>query len=128
MKNKITHKIRLSEYYKKNRLKILERRRKRYPLIKDNIRNNRLKYDYGIDLEEYLELFKKQNGVCAICKNAETSINTKTGLPFALAVDHNHITKRVRGLLCKNCNVVLGTLNENIFILEKMINYLKNYA
>jgi hypothetical protein len=43
----------------------------------------------------------------------------------ALAVDHNHISGLVRGLLCRNCNNGLGQFKDNIETLEKAITYLK---
>ena len=54
---------------------------------------------YGINItpKEYLKLLKKQNGVCAIC--GKTNKSKKD-----LAVDHNHETGKVRGLLCTWCN------------------------
>jgi len=65
-------------------------------------RNTFLKRRYGITLEKYNELLKKQNGGCAIC-----GAKPKTR---SLNVDHNHITKQVRGLLCHLCNRALGQL------------------
>lgn len=74
---------------------------------------------YGITLEEYNTLLEKQNFVCAVCKNEYPSDKQ-------LAVDHDHKTNKVRGLLCNNCNVGIGMLNDSIETLEKAINYLKN--
>lgn len=65
-------------------------------------RNSFLKRNYGITLEEYNGLLKKQNGGCAIC-----GAKPKTR---SLNVDHNHKTMWVRGLLCHLCNRALGQL------------------
>lgn len=77
-------------------------------------KNASLKHNYGITLEDYNLMFKKQNGKCFIC-------NT---LKNVLHVDHCHTTNKVRGLLCGNCNKALGLLKDNIDILQTAINYL----
>lgn len=79
-------------------------------------RNSYYKINYGIDIETYKSMFLKQHGVCAICGKAE---KTKR-----LAVDHDHATKKVRGLLCQKCNVGLGYFEDNISLLERAANYL----
>ena len=79
-------------------------------------RNHRLKARYQITLEEYDLLFEKQKGRCAICDKTE---NRK------LAVDHCHVTGKVRGLLCTKCNFGIGYLNHSIPTLESAIKYLR---
>jgi hypothetical protein len=69
---------------------------------------------YGLSEEEYTYLLTKQNESCAIC-NGEIS-----------AVDHNHITGNVRGLLCKSCNTGLGLFKDSIVTLKIAISYLEN--
>lgn len=63
-------------------------------------RRQHLKKKYGLTPEKYTDMFKKQDGVCGICK--------KEPLKFHLAVDHCHKTGDIRGLLCTKCNVSLG--------------------
>ncbi len=76
---------------------------------KDSNRNSLLKKEYGITLQEYVRLFELQNGVCKMCKNPE--------IKKCLAVDHNHKTGKVRGLLCQQCNCMIGFIeNKNLFI------------
>lgn len=79
----------------------------------------KIKEDYGLSLNEYNELFKKQNGNCAICGKNQSVFKYK------LAVDHCHKTNKIRGLLCGKCNTALGSLEDDIIILQKAINYLK---
>ena len=70
----------------------------------------------------YNQLFNKQSGRCAICGIHQNDINKK------LAVDHNHLTGKVRGLLCSKCNMAIGLLGvdiEGITPLKKSINYIK---
>ena len=76
------------------------------------------KSKYGLTEKEYKNLFVKQNNRCAIC-GCEFTENNKG------FVDHNHKTKKVRGLLCTKCNTILGMANDNISILENSIKYLK---
>ena len=73
---------------------------------------------YGITIDEYNLLYKKQNRGCAIC-SVPTGSNDKR-----LSVDHNHQTGEVRGLLCDDCNIGLGKFKDNPNLLAKAINYL----
>ena len=84
-------------------------------------RKQNYKSRYKITVEEYEAIFAKQNGVCAICEKPENL--TKDGKLHALAVDHNHETMQVRGLLCMNCNTRLGYF-EGKNILVKLMAYL----
>ena len=78
---------------------------------------NRLK-TYGLTVEEYNIILQNQNGGCAIC-GAKIGNGSKR-----LGVDHNHITGKVRGILCNACNTGIGLLN-NIELLNKAIEYIK---
>jgi len=79
----------------------------------------RLKYRFGITLEEYESMLEQQNNKCYIC---ETYIQGKD-----IKVDHSHKTKKVRKLLCHNCNTALGLLGEKITLFEKCIDYIKQH-
>ena len=87
---------------------------------KDTKELNRLyqkKNKYNLTKEEYYALFDKQGNKCAIC-GCEFS-KEKRGY-----VDHNHLTKTVRGLLCNRCNFLIGVAHEDVTILQKAIEYL----
>lgn len=75
-----------------------------------------LKRYYGITPAEFDALYKKQNGVCAICSGKSDNKQ--------LAVDHNHLTGTVRGLLCERCNTGLGQFKDNHQSLKNAITYL----
>jgi hypothetical protein len=92
---------------------------------KDNVINSRLKSRFGITLEQYNEMFKKQNGVCAICKMPEKHIDKRFNRPRNLAVDHCHNSKKVRGLLCFDCNSGIGKLKDSYELIMIAANYIK---
>ena len=87
-------------------------------------RNRNLLEIYNITLEDYELMLKSQNGVCAICKRPET-IKNKNNKIDPLSVDHCHTTGKIRGLLCRECNRLLGMLEKEKWI-EKAKEYLKN--
>ncbi len=64
------------------------------------------KHKYGLTAEQYAIIRDRQNNLCAICFQPETS--TLNGKVRNLAVDHNHITTKVRALLCSSCNAHIG--------------------
>jgi hypothetical protein len=82
-----------------------------------------LKANFDISLDDYNEMLVSQSGVCAICKQPETKI--RNGLVTMLAVDHDHVTGVIRGLLCHRCNILLGHCNDNVSILASAISYLQ---
>lgn len=73
---------------------------------------------YGLTLEQYQKIFEKQEGKCQGCKRHESELN------HPLHVDHCHVTKKVRGLLCRECNALIGFAKDNPSILKNLINYL----
>lgn len=105
-----------SAYSKKNpeKIKAIAKRSR----LKDQIRikNNYLKHKYAISWEDYLEISKKQKGLCAICAGPPDGDR--------LFVDHSHTTGRVRGLLCRSCNSGIGQLKDSVVLLKKATRYL----
>lgn len=86
------------------------------------IRDNSLQRMYGITSEDYAEMFEAQGGVCDKCKRPPPNHRKKF-----LAVDHNHETGQVRGLLCDNCNRGIGLLGDTVESLTDAVNYLKKH-
>ena len=82
---------------------------------------HQIKNKYGIDKDEWYWLLKEQNYQCRICKK-EMSIEKNSG---DICVDHDHKTGRVRGLLCKKCNLFIGLAKEDVSILNSAIIYVK---
>lgn len=110
------------EFLSKNKQKIKERDKKRKriynakPEVKERLKEKNLK-QYGLSLDSYEEMLKKQDFKCKICNKQNKSV---------LAVDHDHKTGRIRGLLCFSCNVILGNAKDDEKILLKSIEYLRN--
>lgn len=103
----------------KYRQKILETRReynKRNPEIK---LAQRLR-SFGLTIENYKEMSRRQNGMCAIC-GAEVGDSRGN----RLYVDHNHKTGKVRGLLCSDCNLGIGKFHDDIELMKNAIRYLE---
>ena len=75
-----------------------------------------LKRKYGISLQEYDELLRSQGGVCAICGGTDGDKR--------MAVDHDHASGKVRGILCQRCNRALGLFKDDKVKLRKAISYL----
>lgn len=78
---------------------------------------------YGITEEDFSRLMEAQGGVCAICGQPEW-VTRKDGKIRLLCVDHDHVTGRVRGLLCANCNRAIGLMDDDADRLKKAIYYL----
>lgn len=86
----------------------------------EKIKANTIRKRYGITLEQWDELFQKQEGKCRICEiHRDNSAKD-------LAVDHCHDTGKVRGLLCVRCNRAIGLLNDDPVLLRKAVKYLEN--
>lgn len=82
------------------------------------------KRNFDLSPPEYDAMLRAQNFVCAVCQRPETQILRKTGKLKALAVDHDHVTKEVRGLLCTRCNQLLGSAKDDPQILREAADYL----
>ncbi len=82
-------------------------------------RKQRLKQKFGIDEKQYDSMLQEQGGVCAICGTAE--YNSKN---HRLAVDHDHATGAIRGLLCSMCNTSLGGFRDSPELLKRAADYL----
>lgn len=95
---------RLKEYgklwYKKNRERVQIRERER---------------KYGLSQSGFEAILDSQKGSCAICRK------TFTGIPH---VDHDHVTGKVRGLLCTGCNIGIGHFRDDPLIAVRAASYL----
>lgn len=120
------HKEHRKQYRKQYRLNNIDKLKKYYKLYnhknKEKIKYNTLNYNlrklYGITIDEYEEKLLEQCGNCAICNRPSSDYKRR------LHVDHNHITGKIRGLLCVKCNNGLGCFGEEVSILNNAIKYL----
>lgn len=98
-----------------------------YRLTVEQKRESHLKHRYGISTEIYDAVLTEQGGLCAICKQPPTTGNSRAGQVPKLYVDHCHDTKKVRGLLCNDCNLAIGR-GKTPDVLEAAARYLRYHA
>lgn len=103
---------RVASYQARNPDKIAQYRAR--PKTKAQRRRAHLRFAYGITESDYDRMLAEQNGTCAICGATESP----------LAVDHDHETGAVRGLLCQRCNTGLGQMRDDPEILRAAADYL----
>lgn len=108
-------KLATKEYQQTEAYKESRRKYNKTDKGKETIRRTKYKQRYGITVDQYDQIFKNQNGACAICKKVSDK---------RLVVDHDHVTLEIRGLLCGNCNTALGLLGDDIEALQAAIDYL----
>jgi Recombination endonuclease VII len=77
-------------------------------------RNYHLRRRYGITAEHAAAMLAEQGGLCAICREAAAD-----------HVDHDHVTGRVPGLLCFNCNGALGQFRDRTDLMIRAVDYLR---
>lgn len=94
--------------------------------IKTKQRLWNLRSRYGIDEEFFDALLEAQNNSCGICKRLLNKTDSYRSR-YVPVIDHDHNTKEIRGILCSECNKLLG-IYENIILPNKLSfdNYLKN--
>ena len=93
------------------------------PEYKAKVKERRYNSKYGIDFQRYDEILEIQDGVCAICKGEDFG---RKGLERFL-VDHCHDTDKVRGLVCNNCNSLIGFSREDTTLIQNAIKYLNEF-
>lgn len=118
------------EYYDANREQILEKDKLKNIPDADGFTKGRKRYlrkMYNLSPDEYTKMIEAQDNLCGICGQPERTTD-KFGKIKSLAVDHNHETGEVRGLLCNTCNICLGLMKDDKYLLESAINYLTKYS
>jgi Recombination endonuclease VII len=111
------------EYRKKHKKRLRRYNSQYYFDTKKQRRNTRknsyLKRSFGITLEDYNNLLKKQNFSCAIC------FKSQKDLARDLSVDHDHKTGKIRGLLCNTCNThAVPFVESHLNLLTNVKDYL----
>lgn len=90
------------------------------PKNKMKLRNSHLMSQFNLTHDDYEQMLKSQEGVCAICKRHRVATNKEY-----MAIDHCHDTGDIRGILCNWCNRGLGVFEDNVEFLENAIKYLR---
>ena len=122
--NRVKNRERILEYKKKYTERNRERIAKYQKKYREENRESKIAHyylsKYGLTPEQRADMFQKQEGKCAICRN-----------PFQNAlythVDHDHKTGKVRGMLCYSCNLLIGFAREDESVLLAAINYIKEH-
>jgi len=78
----------------------------------------------GLTLGDFSCLLGRQKARCAICGAALSMMPHR---PESCMIDHDHITGKTRGLLCLNCNIALGHVQDNPSRLRLMVAYLDKF-
>ena len=89
---------------------------------KDQRKNKYLQRTYGITHDYYLQMLDEQDGCCDACGMSATD-----ELHGVLDVDHCHESGKVRGLLCRQCNLALGNSREDTKVLRGLIKYIQKH-
>jgi Recombination endonuclease VII len=89
----------------------------------DRERRRRRLAVYGLSVDDYERMAQAQGQRCAICGGSRSRMDSDG----ALVVDHNHVTGRIRGLLCTLCNTGLGAMRDDPAILLAAIRYLRAF-
>ena len=90
---------------------------------KERLRTEHIGYRYGLSQESYAQKREEQNDCCGLCGDAFDRTNTNT-TPH---VDHDHVTGKVRALLCRACNSGLGQFRDSSKLLRLAAEYLDKY-
>lgn len=92
------------------------------PTRKAVARRAHLKANYGITEDQFNRLLKVQRARCAVCKSDDPKHSKGQW-----AIDHDHVTGRVRGLLCSKCNTGIGQLRDDPEILTAAARYIRRH-
>lgn len=121
-----------AEQYRKNRERDIKRKQKWYAKNtergresgrrwarnnKEKLRALRIKKDYGISVEEYNSLIVGAGTLCPICRKSFGEIPP--------CIDHDHSTGKIRGVICRRCNLGIGLFKESIDAFLNAVEYLR---
>lgn len=106
-----------------------DKKRRESDATKARARETWLMRGFGMSIADYDALLESQDGGCAICgsKDARQHNWGKKGTKSNLAVDHDHGTGEIRGLLCGPCNAALGGFQDSPELLRRAADYLESY-
>ena len=105
-------------YYEAHRTETIKRAEKNYYRDTEAVFFRNIARKFSVTAEQYKQMLRAQSGRCAICRKRQT------GRFKHLAVDHDHKTDKVRGLLCGVCNRAIGQLGDDPKIVARAVEYL----
>lgn len=105
-------------FYYKNCVSLNHKMKPRPRCSKQN-KSRHLKSKYNMTLDQYNQMFDTQRGLCAVCGVPAGDLKRN------LAVDHNHRTGKIRGLLCFACNSLIGRIEKNPLLIPTMMKYIR---
>ena len=105
----LAHKVEIRQYHRQYELD-------HKSTLQEYRRDYYLRKNYGLTLAQYDKLLASQDGRCVLCNHVQTGKR--------LSVDHDHITGRIRGLLCITCNTDIGRY-EKLAARPRIAEYLK---
>jgi len=108
------------EYRQTHRAELSSKQREYRKTHPKECKESKLKSKYGLSLSEFDNLLLAQNNRCAICNQPLDLQN-----PNNVHIDHSHLTRIVRGILCRNCNLGIGFFRDNPEYLRNAIKYLE---
>jgi hypothetical protein len=115
-------------YYQENKALVRQRAKEWKKANPEKVRlSNRktwVKSTYGITWDAYLDLYNKAEGRCEVCGLFLELLEKGKGTPTGVCVDHDHETGKVRGILCRSCNVALGHFKDDTVKVLKAYEYL----
>lgn len=89
----------------------------------ERARDLHLQRTYGISLDTFNGMVLAQGSKCACCGTSKPR-----GKHNQWCVDHDHVTNKVRELLCKDCNIVLGIVSDSPKHLKQLIAYIGRHT
>lgn len=109
------------EWRKKNpeKAKAIQKKHTSTALFKKKSYEYHLKRKFGLTIEQYDTLLLKQENRCAICDKHQLELGKR------LDIDHDHISGKIRGLLCNACNQGIGLFGDSKELVTRALNYLK---
>ena len=113
------YKQRRKEYAKTETAKKVVKKYRQSPKGKIMMRKSKLKTKYGLTTEQHKQMYLDQNGCCAICNEA---------MPYdEVQTDHNHVTGKIRDLLCSGCNTLVGRIETHSERINQILEYIKKH-
>lgn len=110
-----TYKEKYPDKIKESKKKYKKKNPEKFKKYKKEYQAKRRLNKFNLSIDDYNILLKNQGSRCAICKKESAR---------TLHIDHDHVTGRIRGLLCVSCNLALGYFKDNSNNLKSATTYL----